>query len=51
VKYQDAEKILAEDMPVIPLWFGKLQGAWSDKVNEPAFNWQGRVDLPSLSLK
>lgn len=50
-KYLEAEKILAEDMPVIPMWFSKLQGAWSDKINEPAFNWQGRVDLLSLSLK
>ena len=51
VKYGEAEGILAEDMPVIPLWFGKFQGGFSDKINEPAFNWQGRVDLLSLSLK
>ncbi|MDQ1307359.1 MAG: oligopeptide transport system substrate-binding protein [Actinomycetota bacterium] len=51
VKYGEAESILATDMPVIPMWFGKFQGAWSDKVNEPVFNWQGRVDLPSLTLK
>lgn len=50
-KYNAAERILAQDMPVIPLWYSKLQGAWSDKINEPAFNWQGRVDLLSLSVK
>lgn len=49
--YLQAEKILAEDMPVVPLWYSKLQGAWSEKINEPAFNWQGRVDLLSLSIK
>ncbi len=49
--YNQAQLVLAEDMPVVPLWFSKFQGAWSDKINQPAFNWQGRVDLLSLSVK
>lgn len=50
-KYGEAEKILAQDMPVIPMWYSRLQGGWSDKVTNVKFNWQGRVDLLSISTK
>ncbi len=31
--YQQAEAILAEDFPAIPLWYGKATVGWSDKVD------------------
>lgn len=30
--YQEAERIMLDDMPAIPLWFGKTMVGWSDDV-------------------
>lgn len=49
--YQKAESKLAEDMPVIPLWYGALTAGWSENINTPVFTPFGRVDFTSLSLK
>jgi oligopeptide transport system substrate-binding protein len=48
-KYAEAEKLLASNVPVIPMWFGQLNGGWSTKVSNVAFNWQGRVDLSAIT--
>ena len=32
VKYQEAERLLPEDMPVIPLWYTRAIGGWSENV-------------------
>jgi oligopeptide transport system substrate-binding protein len=48
-KYGEAEKLLATSLPVIPMWYGQLQGGWSTKVENVNFNWQGRIDLVSIS--
>jgi ABC-type oligopeptide transport system substrate-binding subunit len=31
--YNRAEDVLLQDMPVIPMWFGKVQAAYSDRVD------------------
>ncbi len=49
--YQQAQDILAQDMPVIPLWYGALTAGWSENVDAPQFTPFGRVDLTSLKLK
>ena len=49
--YQQATQILAQDMPVIPLWFGALTAGWSENIEAPVFTPFGRVDWTSLKLK
>ncbi|MGH3646735.1 MAG: peptide ABC transporter substrate-binding protein [Micromonosporaceae bacterium] len=37
-KYQAAEDLMLEDMPVIPLWFGRSAMAYNDKVGDVSYN-------------
>jgi oligopeptide transport system substrate-binding protein len=50
-KYNEAERLLADDMAIIPLWYDQGQRGWSEKVNEPKFSWKGYVDPLSISVK
>lgn len=50
-KYQEAEALLAVDMPSIPLWYGKATVGWSDKVTGVKITAFGTIDLASVSLK
>lgn len=50
-KYQEAEALLAQDMPAIPLWYGKATMGWSDKVTGVKITAFGTIDLASVSLK
>lgn len=34
-----AQEILFKDLPVIPLWYGALNGGWSEKVDNVVFGW------------
>jgi len=36
--YQDAEKLLVADMPVIPLWYSNTTGGYSEKVTNVKFD-------------
>ena len=36
--YQDAEKVLVEDMPAIPLWYSNVTGGYSEKVSNVKFD-------------
>lgn len=38
-KFQQAEEILLEDLPAIPLWYQNVDGVWSSKVNNVIFGW------------
>lgn len=49
--YQEAETMLAEDFPAIPLWYGKQIGGFSDKVENVKFSAFGTYDLTSVSVK
>lgn len=50
--YQEAEKMLAADMPSIPLWYYTATIGWSDKVdNVRVSQASGRPDLLSVTLK
>ena len=49
--YQQAEAILAEDFPSIPLWYGKATVGWSDKVTGVKITAFGTIDYSSLALK
>ncbi len=50
-KYQEAEALLAADMPAIPLWYGKAVVGWSDKVTGVQITAFGTLDYSSISLK
>jgi oligopeptide transport system substrate-binding protein len=50
-KYQQAEDLLLEDMPVAPMFFGKEQGVWSTKVENVKVDAFGRIDLPNVTVK
>jgi len=49
--YQQAEALLANDMPAIPLWYSTATFGWSDKVTGVKSTAFGTIDLSSLSLK
>ena len=36
--FQDAEKILVQDMPSIPLWYSNTTGGYSEKVKNVKFD-------------
>ena len=50
-KYQEAEALLAADMPSIPMWYGKTTMGWSDKVTGVKITAFGTIDFSSVSLK
>ena len=49
-KYQQAEDILAKDLPVIPLRFGQADFAYSDRVTGVRTDVFGRIDLTAITL-
>jgi oligopeptide transport system substrate-binding protein len=49
--YNDSQAELAKDMPVIPMWFSTGTFGWSENVDNVKFNWQGRIDLSSITVK
>ncbi|WP_353815670.1 peptide ABC transporter substrate-binding protein [Agromyces sp. SYSU T00266] len=38
-KFQQAQEILFEDLPAIPLWYSTVNGAWSEQVENVQFGW------------
>ena len=50
-KYQEAEALLAQDMPVIPMWYTNTTMGWSEKVADMKITAFGTIDLASVSLK
>jgi len=46
--YQEAEKILADGMPVIPLWHSKLQAGWSKDIKSIQFSPFGTPALETI---
>lgn len=37
----EAQEILLQDLPAIPLWYQVAQGGWSDKVTNVDYGWDG----------
>lgn len=50
-KYQEAEALLAKDLPAIPMWYGKTTMGWSDKVTNVKITAFGTIDFSSVSSK
>jgi oligopeptide transport system substrate-binding protein len=38
-KFQQAQEILFEDLPVVPLWYTNAMGAWGEQVDNVEFGW------------
>jgi len=49
--YQQAEALLAQDMPVIPMWYGKAVAGWSTKVDNVKVTPFGTFDLSDVTVK
>jgi oligopeptide transport system substrate-binding protein len=50
-KYQEAEALLANDFPAIPMWYSTATMGWSDKVTGVKITAFGTIDFSSLALK
>jgi len=50
-KYQEAEALLANDMPTIPMWYGKDTFGWSENVTGVKITPFGQIDWASISKK
>ena len=48
--YQQAEDILLEDMPIMPMFFGLEQTVWSEKVDNVKVDIFGRVNVASVTV-
>jgi ABC-type transport system substrate-binding protein len=49
--YQQAEDLLLEDMPIMPMFFGLEQTVWSENVDGVKVDIFGRVDVASVTVK
>jgi oligopeptide transport system substrate-binding protein len=50
-KYQEAEKLITEDMPVVPMWYGRTVAGYSNNVTNVKITPFGTVYLQGLELK
>lgn len=50
-KYQEAEALLANDMPSIPMWYSTATFGYSNKVTGVKITAFGTIDFASLALK
>jgi oligopeptide transport system substrate-binding protein len=50
-KYQQAEALLANDMPAVPMWYSTATFGYSDKVTGVKITAFGTIDFSSLALK
>jgi len=49
--YQKAEDVALEDLPVIPLWFGKVSAVYGEKVDKFVYNTISGVSYGEMTLK
>jgi oligopeptide transport system substrate-binding protein len=49
-KYQEAEDVLLQDMPIMPMFFGLVQGAHSERVSNVKINAFTRVVLEDVTV-
>jgi oligopeptide transport system substrate-binding protein len=49
--YQQAEALLARDLPTAPLWYPSTVAGWSDKVTDVTVTAFGTLDLVGIKIK
>ncbi len=50
-KYQEAERVMLEDMPAIPLWYGKTILGWSEDLEGVKATPFGNPDYSAITVK
>ena len=50
-KFQEGEALLAADMPVLPMWYGKTLAGYSQNVTNVEFTPFSRVNLSTIEVK
>lgn len=50
-KFQEGEALLATDMPVLPMWYGKTLAGYSENVTNVEFTPFSRVNLSTIEVK
>lgn len=50
-KFQQGEALLAQDMPTIPMWYGKTVAGYSENVTNVELTAFSRVDLSAIEVK
>jgi oligopeptide transport system substrate-binding protein len=48
--YQEAERLLAEDMPTVPLWTDRKIGGWSENVANVTFSPRDWAELTTIEV-
>jgi ABC-type oligopeptide transport system substrate-binding subunit len=48
--YNQAEDLILEDMPVIPMWFGRTLGAYNENVSNVVVDKFGNLDFVEVTL-
>lgn len=48
--YQQADDVLIEDMPAIPMFFGLVQSVWSDRISNVVVDPFTRVDAAAVTV-
>jgi len=38
-KFQEAQELLLQDLPAVPLWYSNVTGVWADTVDNVEFGW------------
>ena len=49
--YQEAEAILVEDFPIMPMWSYSTTFGWSDRVTDVKLTPFGTLDVSSIKVK
>ena len=49
--FNEAQKILLKDLPVVPLWYQAVQGVWSNNVTNVKFGWNGVPIYSEITAK
>ncbi|MDO4908274.1 MAG: ABC transporter substrate-binding protein [Corynebacterium sp.] len=49
--YNEAQEILLQDLPAIPLWYSNVNGGWSDRVSNVKFNWKSVPVYTDITVK
>jgi oligopeptide transport system substrate-binding protein len=49
--YQEAEDLVIQDMPVLPLFFRKQQAVWSENVENVIVDWRGALVVSEIERK
>lgn len=48
--YNQAEDIILQEMPVIPMWFNRIDAAWSENVSDVTVDAFNKVDIAGVTV-